>query len=151
MKRIFFRQITVQLPKALSIKKATAGVESQPVGAKRLLEETEALIEKGPDNLFYNLSFMTDETIQYVAIILTRLIFFYYIKPELISICPCLSIHLYYQYGQFITTPASLTNYALSFLSLAEESKKFSVVGSKCILKLTNRNKNLVSCIKAIV
>ena len=81
--------------------------------AKRLLKKTESLIEKDPDNLFYTLPFMTDETMQYAAIILCRLMsFFYFIKPEIVSICPCLSIHLYYQYGQFITTPASLTTYA---------------------------------------
>jgi predicted ATPase/DNA-binding CsgD family transcriptional regulator/GAF domain-containing protein len=81
--------------------------------AKQLLKETDALIEKSPEKLFYNLPFMTDETMQYAATILSRLMsFFYFIKPETISVCPCLSIHLYYQYGLFVTTPASLTTYA---------------------------------------
>ena len=56
---------------------------------------------------------MTDETMQDAAIIMCRLMsFFYFIKPEIISICPCLSIRHYHQHGQFITTPASLTTYA---------------------------------------
>ena len=81
--------------------------------AKQLLKETDFLIEKAPDHLFNNLPFMTNETMQYAAIVLCRLMsFFYFLKPEILTVCPCLSIHLYYQYGQFITTPASLTTYA---------------------------------------
>ncbi|ETR70514.1 MAG: hypothetical protein OMM_08761 [Candidatus Magnetoglobus multicellularis str. Araruama] len=81
--------------------------------AKQLLKETDSLIEKSPDNLFNHLPLMTNETMQYAAIILCRLMsFFYFIKPEIISVCPCLSIHLYYQYGQYVTTPASLASYA---------------------------------------
>lgn len=81
--------------------------------ANKLLKETDNLIANNIDNLFYNFPWMTDEIKQKAAIILCRLMsFFYFFKPELISITPCLSIHLYHKQGLFITTPASLTTYA---------------------------------------
>ncbi|MBF0449995.1 MAG: AAA family ATPase [Candidatus Magnetomorum sp.] len=80
---------------------------------KQLIKETNEYLEKDIENLLSTLPWMTDETMQYAAIILCRLMpFFYYSKPDLIAIPPCLSILLYRKYGQFITTPASLTTYA---------------------------------------
>jgi predicted ATPase len=112
--------------------------------AKQLLKETDALIEKSPEKLFYNLPFMTDETMKYAAAILSRLMsFFYFIKPETISVCPCLSIHLYYQHGLFITTPASLTTYAASQCHPDNHNYPFGFQLAEIAEKLCHQNMNL--------
>ncbi|KPA11012.1 serine/threonine protein kinase, partial [Candidatus Magnetomorum sp. HK-1] len=98
----FLRETGIDIPEELTLNYA-----------KQLLEKTDILIEKTSASLFNSLPFMTDKRMQYAAIILCRLMsFFYFLKPELISVCPCLNIHLYYRYGQFITTPASITTYS---------------------------------------
>ena len=120
---------------------------------KQLIKETNEFLKNDIGNLLTLLPLMTDETMQYAAIILCRLMpFFYYLKPDLIAITPCSSILLYRQYGQFITTPASLTTYAatLCHLNIQNYSLGFQLAETAENLCYQTNNQQLLSYVHKV-